>query len=68
MPGTRDLATNAVIAWTTECYGLAVEQKTCWRTPATTVTFPEAVQETEEVAPVNAVSTWVLPSRVMVGR
>lgn len=28
----------------------------------------EAVRETEEVVPVNAVSTWVLPSGVTVGR
>lgn len=30
--------------------------------------LPEAVQENEEVVPVNAVSTWVLPSGVTVGR
>ncbi|PQP20846.1 hypothetical protein C5613_27115 [Rhodococcus opacus] len=42
--------------------------KTCWRITATTATFPEAVQENEEVVPVNAVSTWVLPSRVTAGR
>jgi hypothetical protein len=30
--------------------------------------FPEAVPENEEVVPVNAVSTWVLPSGVTVGR
>ncbi|AEW98210.1 hypothetical protein SCATT_p00170 (plasmid) [Streptantibioticus cattleyicolor NRRL 8057 = DSM 46488] len=30
--------------------------------------FPEAVREIEEVVPVNAVSTWVLPSGVTVGR
>jgi hypothetical protein len=41
--------------------------KTCWRTTATTASFPEAVQENEEVVPVN-VSTWVLPSGVTVGR
>ncbi|TQF06058.1 hypothetical protein E6W39_32380 [Kitasatospora acidiphila] len=35
------------------------------RPPAT---FLEAVQETEEVVPVNAVSTWVLPSGATVGR
>ena len=28
----------------------------------------EAVRENEEVVPVNAVSTWVLPSGVTVGR
>ncbi|MFE6922023.1 hypothetical protein ACFVAV_13315 [Nocardia sp. NPDC057663] len=44
-------------------------RKTCWRTTAAAATFPEAVQETEEVVPVNAVSTWVLPSDgVTVGR
>ena len=32
------------------------------------LTLPEAVRENEEVVPVNAVSTWVLPSRVTVGR
>ncbi|THA32821.1 hypothetical protein E6W17_32715 [Streptomyces sp. A1547] len=42
--------------------------QTCWRTTATTATFPEAVRENEEVVPVNAVSTWVLPSGVTVGR
>ncbi|ARF53023.1 hypothetical protein B1H19_01425 [Streptomyces gilvosporeus] len=42
--------------------------KTRWRTTATTATFPEAVRETEEVVPVNAVSTWVLPSGATVGR
>ena len=41
--------------------------KTCWRTTATTASFPEAVPENEEVVPVN-VSTWVLPSGVTVGR
>ena len=30
--------------------------------------FPQAVHENEEVVPVNAVSTWVLSSRVTVGR
>lgn len=38
------------------------------RATAATATFPEAVRENEEVVPVNAVSTWVLPSGVMVGR
>jgi hypothetical protein len=33
-----------------------------------TATLPEAVRENEEVVPVNAVSTWVLPSGVTVGR
>jgi len=28
----------------------------------------EAVRENEEVVPVNAVSTWVLPSGITVGR
>jgi hypothetical protein len=42
--------------------------KTRWLTRATTATFPEAVREIEEVVPVNAVSTWVLPSGVTVGR
>ncbi|MGW3246030.1 DUF4265 domain-containing protein [Streptomyces sp. NPDC001070] len=42
--------------------------KTCWRTTATTATFPEAVRENEEVVSVNTVSTWVLPSGVTVGR
>ena len=42
-------------------------RKTCWRTTATTASFPEAVPENEEVVPVN-VSTWVLPSGVTVGR
>lgn len=41
--------------------------KTCWRTTAATASFREAVREIEEVVPVN-VSTWVLPSGVMVGR
>ncbi|NMN93801.1 hypothetical protein FGL95_01945 [Nocardiaceae bacterium YC2-7] len=38
---------------------------------ATTVaaaSLPESVREIEEVVPVNAVTTWVLPSRVTVGR
>ncbi|GAO10324.1 hypothetical protein TPA0598_07_00480 [Streptomyces lydicamycinicus] len=35
---------------------------------ATTATFRKAVRENEEVVPVNAVSTWVLPSGVTVGR
>ncbi|MYV71104.1 hypothetical protein GT043_35265 [Streptomyces sp. SID2131] len=42
--------------------------KPVWRTAATAATFPEAVRENEEVVPVNAVSTWVLPSGVTVGR
>ena len=41
--------------------------KTGWRTTTTTASFSEAVQENEEVVPVN-VSTWVLPSGVTVGR
>jgi hypothetical protein len=35
---------------------------------ATAATFPAAVRGIEEVVPVNAVSTWVLPSGVTVGR
>lgn len=42
--------------------------KTGWWTTATAVTFPAAVRVIEEVVPVNAVSTWVLPSGVTVGR
>src|SRR5680860_1542645 len=34
-----------------------------WRTTATTAKLPKAVQENEEVVPMN-VSTWVLPSGV----
>ncbi|TWP50645.1 hypothetical protein FKR81_18695 [Lentzea tibetensis] len=47
--------------------GVRLTLETPWRTTATTATFPAAVRETEEVVPVN-VSTWVLPSGVMVGR
>jgi hypothetical protein len=47
--------------------GHGASAETCWRTTATTATFPEAVREIEEVVPVN-VSTWVLPSGVTVGR
>ncbi|GJF31555.1 hypothetical protein KNE206_42550 [Kitasatospora sp. NE20-6] len=43
-------------------------QEPAWRTTAATATFPEAVRENEEVVPVNAVSTWVLPSGATVGR
>ena len=51
-----------------ESYG-PWQSKNRWRTTAATATFPEAVRENnEEVVPVNAVSTWVLPSGVMVGR
>lgn len=39
-----------------------------WRTTVTAASFPEAVRENEEVVPVNAVSTWVLPFGVTVGR
>lgn len=42
--------------------------ESAWPTPATAATFPGAVPENEEVVPVNAVSTWVLPSGVTVGR
>lgn len=42
--------------------------KTAWWTTATAATFPKAVRVIEEVVPVNAVSTWVLPSGVTVGR
>ena len=42
--------------------------QTRWRATATTATFVEAVRENEEVVPVNAVLTWVLPSGVTVGR
>lgn len=48
--------------------GHGASAKTCWRATATTASFPEAVRESEEVVPVNAVSTWVLPSGVTVGR
>ena len=48
--------------------GQGASAKTRWRTPAVPATFPEAVRENEEVVPVNAVSTWVLPSGVTVGR
>jgi len=40
---------------------------TCWRATVIIASLPEAVRENEEVVPVN-VSTWVLPSGVMVGR
>lgn len=43
-------------------------QEPVWRTTATTATFRKTVQENEEVVPVNAVSTRVLPSGVTVGR
>ncbi|MBP2055740.1 hypothetical protein J2Z21_008756 [Streptomyces griseochromogenes] len=43
------------------------QQKPVGQTTATTANLPEAVQENEEVVPVN-VSTWVLPSGVTVGR
>jgi ABC-type glycerol-3-phosphate transport system substrate-binding protein len=43
-------------------------RETCWRTTATTASFPDAVPENEEVVPVNALSTWALPSGAMVGR
>jgi hypothetical protein len=43
-------------------------RETRWRTTATTATLLAAVREIEEVVPVNAVSTWVLPSGVTVGR
>lgn len=42
--------------------------ETRWRSTATVANLPEAVRENEEVVPVNAVSTWVLPSGVTVGR
>jgi hypothetical protein len=47
--------------------GPGASAKTCWRTTATTASFPVAVPENEEVVPVN-VSTWVLLSGVTVGR
>ena len=47
--------------------GPGASAKTCWRTTATTASFPEAAPENEEVVPVN-VSTWVFPSGVTVGR
>lgn len=43
-------------------------RETWWRTAAITATFPAAVPENEEVVPVNALSTWVLPSGNTVGR
>ena len=48
--------------------GLHHTAKTRWQPTAITATLPEAVRENEEVVPVNAFSTWVLPSRVTVGR
>ncbi len=41
--------------------------QTRWRATVTIASFPAAVQENEEVVPVN-VSTWVLSSGVTVGR
>ncbi|CNF14857.1 Uncharacterised protein [Mycobacterium tuberculosis] len=49
-------------------FARAVRAKTRWRTTAAAASLPEAVPENEEVVPVNAVSTWVLPSGVTVGR
>lgn len=57
----RDLCGEAA-----SCHGASV--KTRWRTAVAVATFPEAVRENEEVVPVNAVSTWVLPSGVTAGR
>lgn len=48
--------------------GHGAAAKTRWRSTATAATFRKAVRENEEVVPVNAVSTWVLPSGVTVGR
>ena len=42
--------------------------KTRWPTKRPPLELEEAGRENEEVVPVNAVSTWVLPSRVTVGR
>ncbi|KAB8158827.1 hypothetical protein FH609_029005 [Streptomyces sp. 3MP-14] len=38
------------------------------RATGTAATVPEAVRQNEEVVPVNAVTTWVLPLGVTVGR
>ena len=46
----------------------ATARKTRWPAPAAAVSLPEAVPENAEVVPVNAASTWVLPSGVTVGR
>lgn len=48
--------------------GHRASTETRWRSTATVANLPEAVRENEEVVPVNAVSTWVLPSGVTVGR
>jgi hypothetical protein len=66
-------ATNALAAGIfrsapTRAQGRRPPRKTRWPTTATTATVPEAVQESEEVIPVNATSTWVLLSEVTVGR
>lgn len=62
---TRDRRdSDAMVFW---CSATEPPQKPVGGTTAATVMFPEAVQESEEVVPVN-VSTWVLPSGVMVGR
>ncbi|PSK72914.1 hypothetical protein C6W96_10175 [Streptomyces sp. CS149] len=42
--------------------------KTPWWATAILATFSSAVLKTEEVVPVNAMSTWVLPCGVTVGR
>lgn len=48
--------------------GRGPSPKTRRRATATPANLPEAVRENEEVVPVNAVSTWVLPSGVTAGR
>ncbi|MYT48122.1 hypothetical protein GTY89_38775 [Streptomyces sp. SID5471] len=42
--------------------------KTRWADHGAPASLPAAVRKNEEVVPVNAVSTWVLPSGVTVGR
>ena len=48
--------------------GRGASLKTCWQSTANAANLLNAVRTNEEVEPVDAVNTWVLPSGITVGR
>ncbi|PVD06917.1 hypothetical protein DBP21_10425 [Streptomyces sp. CS147] len=68
-PGVRSACDPHRAGWRTAGHRAGtLPPKPLWRPPTLPATFSRAVLKTEEVVPVNAMSTWVLPCGVTVGR